>query len=59
MQIGYMFMEQAHTCTETSENVLVGVRTTSLIWGEHERAPNTRETESSVYIYLFVRDLAW
>ena len=36
-----------------------------LIRGEPERAPNTRETGSGVYIYiyifiyLFVRDLAW
>ena len=32
-----------------------------VIQGEPERAPNTRETRSSVYlfIYLFVRDLAW
>ena len=31
------------------------------IRGEPERAPNTRETGSGVYIYiyLFVRDLAW
>ena len=28
-----------------------------LVWGEPERAPNTRETGSGVY--LFVRDLAW
>ena len=38
---------------------------TLLIWGEPERAPNTQETGSGVYIfiylyiYLFVRDLAW
>ena len=39
----------------------------SIIRGEPERAPNTRETGSGVYIYifiylfiyLFVRDLAW
>ena len=34
-----------------------------VIRGEPERAPNTRETGSGVYIYifiyLFVRDLAW
>ena len=35
----------------------------SIIRGEPELAPNTRETGSGVYIYifiyLFVRDLAW
>ena len=31
----------------------------TIIRGESERAPNTRETGSGVYIYLFVRDLAW
>ena len=34
-----------------------------MIRGEPELAPNTRETRSGVYIYifiyLFVRDLAW
>ena len=31
---------------------------TIIIRGEPERAPNTRETGSGVYIFLFVRDLA-
>ena len=30
-----------------------------LLQGEPEQAPNTRETGSGVYVYLFVRDLAW
>ena len=30
-----------------------------LIQGEPERAPNTQETGSGVYFYLFVRDLTY
>ena len=37
----------------------VGSWNDTIIRGEPERARNTRETGSGVYIYLFVRDLAW
>jgi hypothetical protein len=52
-----MFCMEINVCTwhkiKLFTITLIGIVYT-VIWGEPERAPNTRETGSGVYIYLFI-----